>query len=379
MDKENLHQGHDYAYRANTRAWEKRADPPLRATLVESLPRGKHRVRLENGDEIEVRSSQLVARWEPGELDELLHGEERSRAFSRETTRDEHLAAAVELALTIVSPDAYAHRDRALVPTSDAQRITQAAEIQDALLDLSPVAHVNEREDVVCLPLPAASEVARRIAERNPDAVGAAVEARLNDLRSSGHLALVPEYYKPAWDIALEWAGCSPLVLPEPEASPADAYERLWDTLRGRGVPKMGDEEHAWKLSEEMVMEISHLLVGAARYSGRLTLRPLRDGQVRLGLDTGHRWPTKDPDQIRNLALSLSRQQQAALGELREAGPEGAATAEFAADGRTLESLVGRELVEEIHTEPDEDRISVQVRLTDAGWRVLQHLGPRSL
>jgi hypothetical protein len=379
MDKENLHQGQDYAYRANTRAWEKGADPPLRATLLESLPRGKHRVRLESGAEIEARSTQLVARWEAGELDELLRAEERSRAFSKQTVRDDRLADAVNLTLTIVSPDAYAHGDRAWVPTGDAESITQAAEIQDSLVDLSPVAHVDEHEDAVCLPLPVAGEVARRIAERNADAVGAAVQARLSDLRSSGHLALVREYYKPAWDIALGWAGRSPVVLPEPEPSPADAHERLWDKLRGRGVPKLGDEEHAWKLPEEIVIEIGHLLAGAARYSGRLTLRPLRDGQVRLGLDTGQRWPAKSPDQIRDLALSLSRQQQAALGELRDVGPNGAAPGELAADGRTLDSLTARELVEEIHLETDEDRVRVELRLTDAGWRVLQHLGPRSL
>jgi hypothetical protein len=146
--------------------------------------------------------------------------------------------------------------------------------------------------------------------------------------------------------------------------------------LRGRGARKKGDEEHAWKLPEDMVMEVGHLLAGAARYSGRLTLRPLRDGQVRLGLDTGHGRPATTPDQIRGLALSLSLQQQGALGELRDAGPEGAPSSELAADWRTVDSLVARELIEEIHVEVDDEQIEVRVSLTDAGWRVLQHLGP---
>jgi translation initiation factor IF-1 len=379
MDKQSLHPGQDYAYRANTRAWEKREDPPLRATLVESMPRGRHRLRLDNGDEIEARSSQLVARWHPADIDALLRREARIRAFSRETIRDDHVADAVELALTIVSADAYAFRDRASIPTRDAEMVREAAEIQDELLDLSPVAYLDEPEDSVCLPLPVAQELARRIAERNSDAVDAAVESRLDDLRSRGHMAIVPQHYKPAWDIALGWAGRPPLILPETEASPADAYRRLWEALRGRGVRKKSDEEHAWKLPEEMVMEIGHLLAGAASYSGRLTLLPLPEGHVRLSLDAGHHRPAKIPDAIRGLALSLSRQQQAALGELREAGPEGAAYAELSADWRTVESLVAREIVEEIHVEADDEQIDVRVCLTDAGWRVLQHLGPRSL
>jgi hypothetical protein len=110
-----------------------------------------------------------------------------------------------------------------------------------------------------------------------------------------------------------------------------------------------------------------------------MTLRPLRDGHVRLSLESGHRWRANTPDEIRGLALSLSYQQQVALGELREAGPEGAAAAELGADPRTVESLVSRDLAEEILLETEDERISFQVRLTDAGWRVLQHLGPRSL
>jgi hypothetical protein len=379
MNKESLHPGQDYAYRANTRAWEKSEDPPLRATLVESLPRGKHRLRLDNGGEIEARSSQLVARWDRAEIEALLRREARSRAFTEETIRDDHLADAVELALTIVSADAYASRDRASIPTCDAETVRHAAEIQDDLLDLSPVAYVDEPEEVVYLPLPVAQQLARRIAERNSDAVTDAVEARLDDLRSRGHLAIVAQHYKPAWDMALRWAGRPPVTLPEAEANPADAFRRLWEALRGRGVRRKGDEDHAWKLPEDMVMEAGHLLAGAARYSGRLTLLPLRDGHVRLSLDTGHRWLAKTPDDIRGLALSLSSQQQAALGELRETGPEGAASAEMAADWRTVESLLVRELVEEIHVEADDQQIDIRVSLTDAGWRVLQHLGPRSL
>lgn len=379
MDKASLHPGQDYAYRANIRAWEKGEDPPIRATLVESMPRGRHRLRLESGQEIEARSSQLVTRWDPEEIDAVLRQEERSRAFNAETTRDDRLADAVTLVLTTVSAGSYAYADRAWIPAGEAEKVREAAELQEGLLDLSPVAHLDEDEDAVCLPLPIAGQLARRIAERNPEAVVAAVEASLHDVLSRGYLAIVPEHYKPAWDMAVEWAGRTPVALPEPEASPADAYKRLWEKLRGRGVPKTGDEEHAWKLPNDMVMELGHLLASAARYSGQVTLRPLRNGHVRLSLESGHRWQAKTPDEIRGLALSLSYQQQAALGELREVGPGGAAAAELGADPRTVESLVSRDLAEEILLESEDERIGFQVMLTDAGWRVLQHLGPRSL
>jgi hypothetical protein len=72
--------------------------------------------------------------------------------------------------LAIVSMDAYAYSDRASIPSSDAGAVEEAAEIQDGLLDLSPVAYRDEYEDAVYLPLPVAGQLARRIAERNPDA-----------------------------------------------------------------------------------------------------------------------------------------------------------------------------------------------------------------
>jgi hypothetical protein len=297
VDKYSLHPGHDYAYRANTRAWEKAEDPPVRATLVESLPGGRHRLRLETGEEIEGRSSQLVARWDEREIDDLLRSEERSRTFSAETVRDDHLAEAVTLVLSTISTEAYAHSDRAWMPTADEARIRDAAAAQDALIDLSPVAYRDE-DEAICLPLPVAGQLARRIAERNPEAVEAAVQASLTDAMSRGHLAIVPKYYKPGWDMALAWAGRAPVTLPEPEARPADAYERLREQLRGRGVRKSADEDHAWTLPEQMLMELGHLLGGATRYSGRLTLRPLSDGHVRLALDSGRRWRTRTPDEI---------------------------------------------------------------------------------
>lgn len=89
IDKQSLHPGQDYAYRAKPRAWEKAEDRPVRATLIESLPGGRHRLRLGSGDEIEARSSQLVTRWNQDEIDGLLRREDRSRAFLAETSRDE--------------------------------------------------------------------------------------------------------------------------------------------------------------------------------------------------------------------------------------------------------------------------------------------------
>jgi hypothetical protein len=167
--------------------------------------------------------------------------------------------------------------------------------------------------------------------------VVAAVEADLAGLMSRGHLGLLAaEYYKPGWDMAVKWAGRTPVAVPEPETSPADAYKRLWEALRGRGVPKASDEEHAWKVPDAMVMELGQLLAGAARYAGQLKLQPLRDGHVRLSLDSGRRWPAQTPDEIRGLAFSLSHQQEAALGELREAGSRGASSTELMADPRTV-------------------------------------------
>lgn len=373
MDKHDLHPGQEYGYRAKARAWERHEDRPLRAVLVESLPAGKHRVRLDDGTEIEVRSSQLVVHWDPGKVDALLRDEQRRRAFSAETRRDSHLADAVTLVLVTVSSEAYAHSDRAWIPAGDADLVRDAAELQDTLLDLSPVAYIDQDDDSVCLPLPVAGEVARRIAERNPEAVAAAVQTSLDGLQAQGYLSIAPKHYKPGWDRALEWAGLPPVTLPEPEARPDDAYKRLWEALRGRGVAKAGDEEHAWSLPEAMLVNLGHLLAGAARYSGVLTLRPLPDGHVRLALDPDRRARPLSPNEIRDLALSLSRQQQAALGALRDAGSAGTALADLRAERRTVDSLLARDLVE---MDVDDE---LRVRLTDAGWRVLAHLGPRSV
>jgi hypothetical protein len=229
---------------------------------------------------------QLTVHWDPGEIDALLRHEQRSRA-SADTRRDDHLAAAVTLVLKTISDEAGAHTDRAWLAAVDADVVREAAELQDGLLDLSPVAYREEDDDSLYLPLPVPGEVTRRIAERSPDAVVAAVEASLNEIRARGVLPIAASRYKPGWDQALEWAGRAPVALPEPEARPDDAYKRLWIGLRGRGVPKVGDEERAWSVPEAMLMELGHLLAGAARYCGALTLRPLPDGHVRLALDPG--------------------------------------------------------------------------------------------
>jgi len=287
------------------------------------------------------------------------------------------LAEAVTLVLTTFSKDAHAYSDRAWIPAADSEPIREIAEIQDALQDLSPVSYRDEDEDAVWLPLPVAGQLARRIAERNPDAVVAAVEASLKDLMSRGYLAIAPKY-KPGWDMAVRWAGRTPVTLPEPEASPVDAYKRLWERLRGMGVATTRREQHAWRVQEEMLLELGPLLGGATRYSGRLTLRAVSDGYVRVALETGYRSPAMTPEEIRSLALSLSRPQQAVLGELRDVGPTGAPSGALAAHRRTVESLVSWGLAERIDVEADDEPTRDQLRLTDAGWRVPQHLGPRS-
>ena len=96
--------------------------------------------------------------------------------------------------------------------------------------------------------------------------------------------------------MAVGWAGRTPVTLPEPEASPLDAYKRLWERLRGMGVATPGGEQDAWKVQEEMLLELGPLLGGAARYSGRLTLRAVSDGYVRLALESGYRSPTMTPE-----------------------------------------------------------------------------------
>jgi hypothetical protein len=173
--------------------------------------------------------------------------------------------------------------------------------------DLSPVAF-RDADGEICLPLPTAILLAKRIAERDPESVVKAVDEALEDLQRRGYADLA-DHYKPSWDAALAWAGEEPKALPPKEMPPSEAFNELWERLRGQGVRRMGTEEHAWWVEPEQVLGIGHLLAHVARYLGRVTIRPLADGNVRLALDYAREPRALEPDEARNLALSLSQQQ----------------------------------------------------------------------
>ncbi|MDA0167678.1 hypothetical protein OJ998_01155 [Solirubrobacter taibaiensis] len=71
-----------------------------------------------------------MVRWDTDEIDALLREEQRSRAFSAETRRDDDLVEAVTLVLETISTDAYAHTDRAWIPALSESAVQDAAEIQ---------------------------------------------------------------------------------------------------------------------------------------------------------------------------------------------------------------------------------------------------------
>ena len=164
------------------------------------MPRGRHRLRLESGDEIEVRSSQLVARWDPM-IDQLLRQEDRSRAFNAETTRDDRLAEAVTLVLTTVSAVPTPHRP-GLVPPRD-RKGSRGGRDPEGLLDLSPVAHLDEtRTPYVCrCNSRAAGQTCRRAQSK---AVVVLWRRACIFPVVPGH---VPGALQACWDMAVEWAG----------------------------------------------------------------------------------------------------------------------------------------------------------------------------
>jgi hypothetical protein len=379
LDKANLHEGHAYVFRENTRAWERAEDRPLRVTLVRQLGGGQHLVRFDDGSEAEVRSAQLIEEWTPERIERLLQAGERERVFRANTITDRTASEAVALVFGTVVDDFDAHHDRVWISREQEGTILTAAEFAEDPLDLSPVAFRDD-DGELWLPLPAAVLLAKRIAERNPESVVSAVDAHHQELLSGGYASLV-ELYKPGWDTALGWAGKEAKVLPRKEMAPSDAFQELWDRLRGQGVRRRGTEEHAWWVEPDQLMGLGHLLAHVARHVGRVTIRPLADGKVRLALDYVREPRALEPGEARNLALSLSRQQARMLAEVRDAGPDGA---ELPANhgSRTMESLLGYGLVWESEV-ADEGPASEfrrgRFRLTDAGWRVLEYLGPRSI
>lgn len=179
--------------------------------------------------------------------------------------------------------------------------------------------------------------------------------------------------------MAVEWAGQEPTPLPPQEMSPSEAHSELWNLLRGQGVQTRADEDHAWSVEPSQVLQLGHLLAHVARYSGRVTLAALPDGKIRLGLDSGRMPRVQGPDEIRGTALSLSQQQERMVAALRESHPAGLEVANIPGDYRTLESLVRYGLAVETESEMRDGRVvSGRAWLTDAGWRVLAFLGPRS-
>jgi hypothetical protein len=249
LDKTNLHEGHAYAFRDNTRAWERGEDPPVRVTLLRHLGGGQNLVRFEDGSEAEVRSAQLIQEWSPERIDELLRAEERERAFRAATTRDGTACDAVALVFSTVVEEPYVHTDRAFLSPEEERRILAAAEVTEDPRDLSPVAF-RDADGEICLPLPTAILLAKRIAERDPESVVKAVDEALEDLQRRGYADLA-DHYKPSWDAALAWAGKEPKALPPKEMQPSEAFQELWERLRGQGVRRMGTEEHSWWVSPD--------------------------------------------------------------------------------------------------------------------------------
>lgn len=335
-------------------------------------------MRFDNGSEAKVRSAQLIEEWAAEGIERLLEAEERERVFRANTSHDRTGSEAVTLVFGTVVDDFDAHHDRLWISREQEGMILAAAEVAQDPLDLSPVAFRDDDGDLL-LPLPAAVLLAKRIAERDPESVVSAVDAHQQDLLAQGYASLV-ELYKPGWDTALGWAGKEPKALPPKEMSPSDAFQELWDRLRGQGVRRSGTEEYAWWIEPDQLLGLGHLLAPVTRYVGRVTIRPLADGNVRLALDYAREPRALEPSEARNLALSLSQQQARMLAEVRDA----ADGAELSADHgyRTMKSLLDHGLVWESEV-ADEDPASEfsrgRFRLTDAGWRVLEHLGPRSI
>jgi hypothetical protein len=377
VDKANLHEGHDYGYRENLRAWERAEDRPIKVKLLKVLPKGQNLIRLPDGSEAKVRSAQLVLEWSEDSVAALLREEEQERGFRKTTFANSTVAGAAMVVFDglLGERSAVVQDDRARLTLQQEREIAEAAEVSHGLAELSPGVH---REDGdTWLPLPIVELLAKRIAERAPDSVVAEVNRLVADLQEGEHSRPLLEYYKPKWDLALEWAGKDPVALPPEEISPSEAFHQLFDRLRGQGACCIGSEEHAWVVEESQLRSLGALLGPVARYMGRLSIRALGDGKFRLALDLPREPEIFDTRDMTNFALSLSQSQTRMLVAIREAGDQGFEFPRRFGQDRTLESLIIRDLVWESENRETSREKRLQrgrFRLTDGGWRVLELL-----
>lgn len=375
MDKANLHEGRDYAYRDNTRAWERAEDRPIRVELLKVLPKGQNRIRLPDGSELQVRSAQLVLHWDEDAVAELLREEEQERGFRETTASNPTVAGAANVVLeALLGEDApYVDHDRVRFASDQEREVAAAAEITHDLAELSPGIH--RRDGDTWLPLPVIELLTKRIAERDPDSVVAEIDRRTAELQEREHAHAMMEYYKPKWDLALEWAGKSPVTLPPEKMSPREGFRQLFDLLRGQGTRRDDSEDHAWVVEESQLRKLGTLLGPVASYMGRLSIRALGDGKFRLALDTPREPEVFNTRDMTNFALYLSRPQVRMLEEIRDAGDEGLEFPRGFGQDRTLESLVVRDLVWESENRETSYEMRLRrgrFRLTDGGWRALE-------
>lgn len=391
MQKHELHEGSTYAYRDNVQRWRRGEDQPLKATLMRYLRGGRIEIRIDEGPQagklLTTRSQNLVVNWDAEEIRDLLESEERERRFLAETMTDEAVAEAVSLALGVAIDTAYASGDRvSLTSAEEVPAVLNAAGLPDIdARTLSPVAYEWEESDdetVVVLPLPVAAKLAARIAERHPDDIAQAVKREHERLRREGLLRLVERHYKPGWDIALRWAGKPPVPLPPKDLTPREAVERLANALGGQGIKKYDREQRAWYVTPEQFTDVAQFLHLASDLEGRVTLQPLGDGNYRLALDyvRDSLLDWRSNEQVKTLAeWELSDPQRRLLSAARAAGRDGVDPRDF--HDRTVESLIDRRLVFELgaRSETTAERFKYgRVCLTDLGWRVMDHLRPRS-
>lgn len=375
MDKANLHEGRDYGYRENTRAWERSEDRPVRVKLLEVLPKGQNRIRLPDGMEARARSEQLVLQWDEEAVVALLRNEEQERGFRATTFSSRTVATAANVVLDGLLGEnwGYVEHDRASLEPDKVKAVGAAANLAHDLADLSPGVHRDD--DFIWLPMPVVETIVKRIAERDPDSIVAEVNRRIAHFQDEDHSRALIEHYKPDWDLTLEWAGKAPVELQPEELAPHEGYRRLFDLLRGQGTRCVGSEERAWVVEESQLRELCPLFGPAARYMGRISVRDLGEGRFRLALD----YP-RDPEvfgtrDMTNFAHSLSRPQVNMLVRVCEAGEQGLEFPSGPGKDRTLESLVNRDLVWESENRETKREARLRpgrFRLTEGGWRVLE-------
>jgi hypothetical protein len=375
MDKANLHEGCDYGYRQNTRAWERAEDRPVRVRLLEVLPKGQNRIRLPDGTEAWARSGQLVLEWDEEAVSALLRDEEQERGFRATTFSDRTVAGAANVVLDgLLGEDwGYVEHDRASLERDQIEAVGAAANLAHDLADLSP--GVRRDDDFVSLSMPVVETLVKRIAERDPDSIVAEVDRRIAHLQDRDHSRALIEHYKPDWDLALEWAGKAPVELQPEELAPHEGYRRLFDLLRGQGTRCVGSEERAWVIEESQLRELGPLLGPVARYMGRISLRDIGEDRFRLALDLPRDAEIFDTRDMTNFALSLSRPQVKMLVRVREAGEQGLEFPSELGKDRTLQSLVDRDLVWESENREAKREARLgpgRFRLTEGGWRVLE-------